>query len=197
MDGLHLEAAGRFDGHGEQRARVLDFAIRSRADRTGRRSAAPARTRQRHPLRQRVEHALRHLGRGGLGVGEAEDAFRLGAGEQQPQHALRQHVRLAGAGVGADPGGGARIGGVALGTARVVAQVGVDAVAPTSCSRIPRPRRAPTIRRRAPGARSRRSRSRSAPPQRPVGRRRIVEARNEALRGCASAARRARRYRRT
>ncbi len=37
-----------------------------------------------------------------------------GAGEQQPQHALRQHMRLAGAGVGRDPGGALRVGRLAL-----------------------------------------------------------------------------------
>ncbi len=65
-------------------------------------------------LRERVVDALRHLGRRGLGVGEAEDALGDRAGQHQAQRALREDVRLAGAGVGAHPGGGARVGGLAL-----------------------------------------------------------------------------------
>ena len=54
--------------------------------------------------RQRVEHAVRHVGGGGLGEGDAEDFRRVDAVEQQPDHALRQHVGLARAGIGRDPG---------------------------------------------------------------------------------------------
>ena len=61
------------------------------------------------PGPQRVEHAVRHVGGGGLGEGDAEDARRIDAGEQQPDHALRQHVGLAGAGIGRDPGRAVRV----------------------------------------------------------------------------------------
>ena len=52
---------------------------------------------------ERVEHALRHVGGGRLGEGEAEDLFRRDAVEQKIDHALRQHVGLAGAGIGGHP----------------------------------------------------------------------------------------------
>ena len=62
------------------------------------------------------EQPVLHLRRRGLGVGEAEDLLRLGAGEQQARHPVGEHPGLAGAGVGGDPargrgGGGADLGG--------------------------------------------------------------------------------------
>ena len=104
-----LRPPGRLDGDGEQ----LRAPAASRAG-VGARSSSSAslrfelaRRRVTHS-RQRVEHALRHLGGGRLGVGERQDALGRRAGQQQAQHAHGQHVRLAGAGVGADPGRGAR-----------------------------------------------------------------------------------------
>ena len=46
----------------------------------------------------------RHIGGRRLGEGEAENLRRRRAVEQQPQHALRQDMRLAAAGVGGNPG---------------------------------------------------------------------------------------------
>ncbi len=65
------------------------------------------------------EQPVLHLGRGGLGVGEAEDLLRLGAGEQQAGDPVGEHAGLAGAGVGGDParrrgGRGADLGGGGL-----------------------------------------------------------------------------------
>ena len=48
--------------------------------------------------------AIAHLGRRGLGEGEAEDSLGLYAGQKQPCHAISQHFGLAGAGIGLDPG---------------------------------------------------------------------------------------------
>ena len=48
-----------------------------------------------------VEHALRHLGRGGLGVGEARMRSGGVPASSRRSTRMRQHVRLAGAGVGA------------------------------------------------------------------------------------------------
>ena len=56
-----------------------------------------------------------HLRRRGLGEGEAQDARRGGAVEQQPQDAPGQHMGLARAGAGADPGGDIRFRRPALG----------------------------------------------------------------------------------
>src|SRR4029079_13077785 len=68
----------------------------------------------RHPSGQPVENALRHLRGGGLRVRETKDALRRRTSEQKAQHAQRQNVRLAGAGVGVDPGRNIGIGGGAL-----------------------------------------------------------------------------------
>ena len=112
VDGLHLEPAGRLDGDGEQLARPLHLVGASGApvEQLGE-LALQARLVGRHPLGQPREHALRHLRGGGLGVGERQDALGRRAGQQQAQHAHGQHVRLAGAGVGADPSRGGGIGG--------------------------------------------------------------------------------------
>ena len=48
--------------------------------------------------------AVAHLGRGCLGESEAKDALGLDAGQQQARHAVGQHLGLAGAGIGLDPG---------------------------------------------------------------------------------------------
>ena len=64
--------------------------------------------------RERLEHTVRHVGGGGLRVGEAEDLLGRGAAQQQPDHALRQHMRLARARIGGDPGGRRRVGRGAL-----------------------------------------------------------------------------------
>ena len=64
---------------------------------------------ERHPVAQRREHPLGHVGGGGLGEGDAENFFRRHAVEQQPDHALHQHMRLARAGIGRHEGGGGRI----------------------------------------------------------------------------------------
>ena len=66
------------------------------------------------PFAERAEDTARHLGRRNLGEGQAEDRGGIGAGEHQPDHALGQHMSLAGAGIGDDPRGCARVGGIAL-----------------------------------------------------------------------------------
>ena len=58
------------------------------------------------PGAEGAEQAVLHLGGGGLGVGEAEDLLRLGAGEEQARDAVGEHAGLAGAGVGGDPARG-------------------------------------------------------------------------------------------
>jgi len=69
---------------------------------------------QRRPFRQGPEDAVRHFGGCSLGIGEAEYGGRPRAGKQQANNALRQHMRLAGAGIGRHPGEAARIGGKPL-----------------------------------------------------------------------------------
>ena len=134
VDGLHLEPARRLDGGREQGARALDLRRRWLAGGELGEHVCELCLVHRHPLRQRVVDALRHLGRSGLGVGEGENALGDGAGEHEPQRAQRQHVRLAGAGVGAHPSGCRRIGGVALGLVRAFEVGGVRRHGSTSSS---------------------------------------------------------------
>ena len=69
---------------------------------------------ERRPFAEDVEDALRHLGGGGAGEGQAEDAAGVGAGEEQADDAVGEHMGLARAGIGRHPGRGARVRGVGL-----------------------------------------------------------------------------------
>ncbi len=114
VKGLDLEAARRLDRAGEQlpgegERRRPGPAGPGFDDSLSQRLVVEAR-----PPGELLEDAARHIGGGGLGEGKAEDLRRLRPGEQQPQHALRQNVRLAAAGVGGNPGRGGRIGGERL-----------------------------------------------------------------------------------
>ena len=80
------------------------------APRRFRQSSRSVSRRRGSSTRRAPEDARRHVGRGRLGEGEAEDLRGLGAAEEQSQHPLGEHMRLAAAGVGGDPGGGGRIG---------------------------------------------------------------------------------------
>ena len=114
VQGLDFEAARGFDRAGEQlpgegerrRPRTRGPGL---DDPRGQRLVVEAR-----PLGERGEDAAGHVGRGGLGEGQAEDLRRLGAVEHEAQHALGQHMRLAAAGVGGDPGRGVRVRGERL-----------------------------------------------------------------------------------
>jgi hypothetical protein len=66
------------------------------------------------------EEPVLHLGRRRLGVGQAEDALGVGAGEQEPRDPVGEHAGLARAGIGRDPGRGAGLGGFDLGAGGVV-----------------------------------------------------------------------------
>ena len=117
VDGLHLQPARRLQRAGEQLARRLAQA------RAGMGNAGIADRRiqrvvvERHPMAQRGEHPLRHVGGGGFCEGDAEDFFRRHVVEQQPDHPLHQHMGLARACVRRNEGGGRRIGGARLGGA--------------------------------------------------------------------------------
>ena len=69
---------------------------------------------ERRPFGQRIEYRFRHVGGGGLGEGEAKNFGRIGAAQQQPDDALRQHIGLARAGIGRHPGRHRRIRRLAL-----------------------------------------------------------------------------------
>ena len=114
VDGLHLEAARRLQRAGKKPPRQgpLRTGQRSAKRQTGsvENGGIEGGIVERGPVRERVEHALRHVRGRRLGEGDAEDFFRLDAGEQQVDHALRQHVRLARSGIGGDPRGNGGIG---------------------------------------------------------------------------------------
>ena len=114
VDGLDLQAAGGLDRAREQAAGECEpgrVGLRRAEldDRFGERRVV-----ERGPRGERLEHPRRHVRGGGLGEGEAEQARGRRAGEQQPQHALGQHMRLTRARVGRHPGGGLGIGGLRL-----------------------------------------------------------------------------------
>ncbi len=114
VNGLHLQSARRFQRPRKQFARDLaqlsvgvgDAGVADRVVECG--------IVECHPVTKRREYALRHVGGRRLGEGDAEDFFRRHAGEQQPDHALHQHVRLAGAGIGRDERGRGRVRGAGL-----------------------------------------------------------------------------------
>ena len=65
-------------------------------------------------LARRCVEPVGHLGRGGAGEGQAENARRVGAVEHQRQQPVGQHLGLAGARRGRDPDRGGRVERLAL-----------------------------------------------------------------------------------
>ena len=111
---LDLEAARRLDGAGEQAAgQPQGVAGGPLAGEFGE-FRGQRRVVQRHPAAEALEHADRHVGSRRLGEGEAEDAAGRRAVEEQAQHPVGEHLGLARAGIGRDPGREARVGGPAL-----------------------------------------------------------------------------------
>ena len=139
VQGLDFEAARGFDRPGEQ---LSGEGERRRSgpgsagldDPRGQRLVVEAR-----PLGERGEDAAGHVGRGGLGEGQAEDLRRLGAVEHQAEHALGQHMRLAAAGVGGDPGRRVRVRGERLVAPERLRDVEAAAHAPSPASASPAP----------------------------------------------------------
>ncbi len=114
VDGLHLQPARRFQRAGEQFASAraqscIDLRDAGVTDGVVQRGVV-----ERDPVAERGEHPLRHVGGGGLGEGDAQDLFRRHVGEQQPDHALHQHMGLARAGIGRDKRRGGGIGSACL-----------------------------------------------------------------------------------
>ena len=112
VDGLDAQPAGGFDGARKQFSRGGEVAVV--------RHIAMAKLQQRgaqigsghhRPTPQQREQPVLHLGRGGLGIGQAQDMLRLHPVQQQPRHPVGQHPRLARPGIGRQEGRGLRIGG--------------------------------------------------------------------------------------
>ncbi len=110
VDRLDLQPAGSFERAGEEGAGGGELGGRDGVGglaELGERAAERGVVEHR-PAAEGAEQAVLHLGRGGLGVGEAEDALRIGAGEEQAGDAVGEHAGLARAGVGRDPARRAR-----------------------------------------------------------------------------------------
>jgi hypothetical protein len=119
VDGLHLQAARRFERGGKQPARPGSLAgIGPAAGRKRDRSVERGVV-ERGPARKPLEHFVRHIGGGGLGEGDAENFGGVDAAQQQIDHPLSENIGLAGAGIGRHESGDVRIGGLDLHAAHV------------------------------------------------------------------------------
>jgi hypothetical protein len=115
VDGADAHAAGMVQHPAEQIAGGIEVAPVRRPAEQGREPRRQRRLRLHRPAAEVAGQARRHLRRRRLGEGQAQDGARPRARrQQQPQHAIGQHLGLARPGRGADPGGGERIRGPAL-----------------------------------------------------------------------------------
>ena len=114
VDSVDLEPAFGFERPGKEAPRLVQLAALWRTRHQPLKLGAKLVVGDGRPGSEVLEQAILHLGRRRLGVGEAEDRFRLEVGEQEPLHALDQHRGLARAGIGRYPGGRRRIGGARL-----------------------------------------------------------------------------------
>ena len=114
MDRLDFETARRLHRLGEKPPREdeLFLARRRRSDVDDRCSEGVII--EFRPFRQSCEDAAGHIGSRRLGEGEAKDFRRRHAGKQMAHDALRQHMGLAGAGIGRNPHRNIGIGGPVL-----------------------------------------------------------------------------------
>ncbi len=118
VDRLDFQPAGGFERAGKEGAGACEPAGRNGLGglAEGSERLPECRVVEHGPRAERPEQAVLHLGRGGLGVGQAEDLLRVGPGEEQARHPVGQDAGLARAGIGRHPardrgGGGADLGG--------------------------------------------------------------------------------------
>ena len=114
VDRLDPEAARRLERFREKAAGLRLLGQGRRPAGQLRQRAAQALGVERRPVAERLEDAVRHVGGGRLGIGDAEHPAGRDAVQQEPQHAVDQHMGLARASVGRDPGGEAGVGGQRL-----------------------------------------------------------------------------------
>ena len=114
VNGLDLQAAWSFERGGEQATRLRPQSGRCRARIGAGKLLIEFAITERHPTAKRGEHPVGHVGGGGLGISEAQNAPGRHARQQQSDHPLSQHMGFSRAGIGRDPGGGRRIGRRAL-----------------------------------------------------------------------------------
>ncbi len=135
VDRVDAKAAWRLDGAREETTRLAEPFRRRRLTRNLEDRRTQRRIVKADPARELGEHPVRHLGRGRLGEGEAQDAAGIDAGQQQPQDAVAQHRRLAGPGIGRDPGTHVGVGRVELPGPGV--EIGLKSAHSTSVSSTP------------------------------------------------------------
>ena len=154
VDGLDLQAARRLQRLGEQPARPAQLVgVRAVAFELLDLSATSSSSASAVHAGEVVVDALRHVGGSRARVGEAQDLRRVGALQQQPDDAPRQHMRLARAGIGRNPDG------MRWDRRRSPAAGAISSGMLSGAFIRPRParrRRPPTIRARGRGDRSRR-----------------------------------------
>ncbi len=114
VDGEDVDAARRVEHAREQAARRdtlrrIGRAVDERLD-----LLVELGLRGERPASELGRQTVAHFGGGRLGEGEAKDALGLDAVQKQARHAIGQHLGLAGAGVGLDPGRVARRRGAPL-----------------------------------------------------------------------------------
>ncbi len=122
MDRLNPQPARRFNGAREQAARLQqgvrpDRAIHAKLSQR----LAQVDFIQHRPATQAPEQAVLHLGRGGLGIGQAQNALRLYPVQQEPRYPVGQDAGLARSGICRQPGRGGGIGRLHLAFACSVA----------------------------------------------------------------------------
>ena len=115
VDGHDRQARGQVEDLGEQRARALPLAGARRSPEQGRELLVQLGLRRGGEPAQVLLHAPHHLGRRGLGEGQAQQLARVAAREQQTQHPVGEHPGLARAGGRGDPDRAGRVGGAPLG----------------------------------------------------------------------------------
>ncbi len=145
VDRLHLEAARRLDRAGEQAPRggQVGIAPLAQLGQFGTQGGFG----QHRPGAKPRQQAVLHLCRGGLGIGQAQDAFGRRPRQQQPRDTVGQHAGLARPRIGRQPGRAQRIGRRDLVQRRLIHDDRPPFAAPRH--------RSTPIRRTAPGDRNR------------------------------------------
>ena len=104
MDRLDLQPAGRVDGLGKKTPGLTQHRLGHRPFDAKLAQFVPQRRVGQHgPAAQPGEKPVLHLRRGGLGIGQAQDALRFRPAQKQPRNPVDQHPRLARPGIGRQP----------------------------------------------------------------------------------------------
>ena len=114
MDGLHLEATRRFERESKQLACASAHFLAGIAAAGKPHGFREFSVIKRSPFAQLIEHTVGHVAGGRPGEGDAQNARRIDAVEQETDDTLSQNVRLAGSGIGRHPGGDDGVGRLAL-----------------------------------------------------------------------------------